>query len=65
MRLLPAVRHALRPASGAEIGVGADEHPPARIVGDDLVQIAVVGAAEVAVMRGLGRLRTGDRRNRG
>ncbi len=46
--------HALRPSPGAEIGVRTDEHPPARVIGDHLVEIAVLGAAEVAVMRGLG-----------
>ena len=42
----------LRPPAFAEIGVRADEHPPARIIGDHLVQIAVAGPAKVAVMRG-------------
>src|SRR6185312_17271156 len=42
----------LRLAALAIVGVGADEHPTAPIVGDDLVQIGILGAAQ-----GAGRLK--------
>ena len=38
---------------GAEIGVGTDEHPPARVIGHHLVQIAGVSVAQVAGVIGL------------
>jgi hypothetical protein len=40
----------------AIVGVGADEHAPARVIDDHLVEIAVLGAAQRAGLVGLGGL---------
>src|SRR5882724_6559806 len=32
----------------AVVGVGADEHPPALVVGDDFVEVGLIGAAQRA-----------------
>src|ERR1700759_1367663 len=43
-----AAAMALRLAGLAEIRIRANEHPPALVVGDDLVEVRVIGAAQRA-----------------